>query len=402
MSPQRVAVLGAGILGTCLAITLARSGLRVLLVDEAPAPLAGASRWNEGKIHLGYLYGADATTATARRLLPDSLRFAPVVRELVGEDLGPHTSPRDDVYLVHERSVAAADSLAARFAAVDELVRDHPDAGCYLADARHARTRTLTAAELDEVAGEGIVAGFTVPERSVDTRWLADRFAEALVAEPLVEVRTGLRVATVVPRGGARALWDVRATTGEVETADVVVNALWHGRLAVDASAGVPLPRRWTHRYRRSLFVRTAGTDRALSAVVVVGPFGDLKDYGGGRHYLSWYPAGLAAETDTVEAPTVDPLDAAGEAALVAEVRRGLGTVVPEAAAVLDHAEEIVVGGGHVFAQGGGALDDPRSGLHRRDRFGVTTRGTYISVDTGKYSSAPSLAAALARDIVAS
>ena len=56
------------------------------------------------------------------------------------------------------------------------------------------------------------------------------------------------------------------------------------------------------------------------------------------------------------------------------------------------------------------ALDRPYSlahleghvSLHRRDRFGVQRYGHYFSVDTGKYSTAPRLAEALAREIAGS
>ena len=49
------AVLGAGIMGCATALWLARRGDRVTLIDAGDRPFAGASRWNEGKIHLGYL-----------------------------------------------------------------------------------------------------------------------------------------------------------------------------------------------------------------------------------------------------------------------------------------------------------------------------------------------------------
>ena len=60
---RRVAILGAGIMGASLAILLARRGCAVTVFDREEAPVACASRWNEGKIHLGYLYGADPTLA---------------------------------------------------------------------------------------------------------------------------------------------------------------------------------------------------------------------------------------------------------------------------------------------------------------------------------------------------
>ena len=55
--------------------------------------------------------------------------------------------------------------------------------------------------------------------------------------------------------------------------------------------------------------------------------------------------------------------------------------------------------GGWVYAAGRGALDDPRSTLHRRDRTGVVRDGRYLSIDTGKYSMAPWIADRLAADL---
>jgi hypothetical protein len=54
-----------------------------------------------------------------------------------------------------------------------------------------------------------------------------------------------------------------------------------------------------------------------------------------------------------------------------------------------------------VFARGTGSLDDPATSLHRRDRLGIRRDGKYITVDTGKYSTAPWLAARLAEEVAA-
>src|SRR5690606_16516328 len=121
-----------GIMGSTLAIELARRGLDVTLLDQEAAPMAATSRWNEGKIHLGHLYGADPTLATARHILPGSLRFAERVRELIDGDLEGHTTTDDDVYLIHRDSVATPAQLRERFAAIDALIREHPDAARYL------------------------------------------------------------------------------------------------------------------------------------------------------------------------------------------------------------------------------------------------------------------------------
>ena len=78
-----VAVLGAGIMGCCAALRLARAGCTVTLVDQATAPMSGASRWNEGKIHLGFLYARDSSGRTAAELLPGGLAFKALVEELI-------------------------------------------------------------------------------------------------------------------------------------------------------------------------------------------------------------------------------------------------------------------------------------------------------------------------------
>src|SRR4051812_35749631 len=101
LAARRVAILGGGIMGACVAMLLARRGLEVAVFDRENAPLASASRWNEGKIHLGYLYGADATMRTAQLLVPGGLLFRRLILELVGSDVAPHTTSHDDIYLIH-------------------------------------------------------------------------------------------------------------------------------------------------------------------------------------------------------------------------------------------------------------------------------------------------------------
>lgn len=399
MSRRRVAVLGAGIMGSAVAIQLARRGLDVTVIDRESAAMAAASRWNEGKIHLGYIYGADPTLSTAQHVLSGGLRFPDLLRELIDAELTGHTTTDDDIYLVHRASVVGPDALRGRFEAISGLIRSHPDAGRYLVDVSDARVTELTPDELQAMAGGDIVAGFRVPERSVDTRWVADRLADALAAHAGVTLRLGATVVGVDDRDSSTGEWRVRTDDGDSEDFDLVVNALWGGRLPVDVTAGLTPEPPWTHRYRRSLFVRTRSEQELASALVAIGPFGDVKNYNGRDFYLSWYPVGLVGESSglELEGPAAP---SAGEAeAFVARVRAALEPLIPGIGPVLDDAESVIVNGGFVFARGAGALDDPRSGLHRRDRFGVQRRGAYFSVDTGKYSTAPWLAGELAAEI---
>lgn len=397
MRRRRVAVLGAGVMGTSTALFLARRGCDVTLVDREGAAMRATSRWNEGKIHLGYLYGADSSLNTARHVIPGGLMFGSLLEELIGRDLDSHTTSQDDIYLVHRDSVVGTQVVRAQFRAVSELVRQHPDASRYLTDVSAARATELSPAELRAIAGDDIVAGLRVPERSVNTRWVADQLVAAIDAEDRVTLQTGTEVLGVDGLPDGR--WRLRADGGFADEFDVVVNALWNGRLPIDVTAGVTPEPPWSHRYRLCVFARTREVVDVDSAIVAVGPFGDVKNYNGRDFYLSWYPVGLMAEGSDLELSAPETPTGVELERFLDGVRSGLGAVMPGIGRVFDHAEEVTVNGGFVFARGAGSIGDPASGLHRRDRYGVQRFGSYFSVDTGKYSTAPWLAERLAKEI---
>jgi glycine/D-amino acid oxidase-like deaminating enzyme len=388
-------------MGAATALFLARDGARVTLFDAATVPCAGASRWNEGKIHLGHLYAADPSLRTAQRLLPGGLAFRRLVEALVGRSIDEAISTADDVYLVHRTSVVAADDADRYYDAVTALAAGHPDARSYLASLAGARPRRLTSADLDAICDTAcIVAGFRVPERSVSTRWIADRLVEALHAEPRITLRLGTTLTGVESRDAALAGPFVVHAGGDVDGPfDAVVNALWQGRLVVDATAGLPVPATWSHRYRVSVFLRTRRPVALAGAVIATGPFGDVKNYNGHDFYLSWYTTGLRVEGGAVAPPAVPDLDPAAREALADEVMARLSAVMPGVAGLAAVTESRQVAGGWVYAVGRGALDDRQSTLHRRDRAGIVRRGNYVSVDTGKYSIAPWLARSIADDL---
>jgi glycine/D-amino acid oxidase-like deaminating enzyme len=398
---RRVAVLGAGIMGCSVALQLARRGIAVTLVDAGPAPCSAASRWNEGKIHLGFMYSADPSLRTAHHLIEGGLWFRPLVEELLACDLEQVISSGDDIYLCHRDSVVAPDAMEAYLESVAELVRGHPDARRYLVDLSCARSARLDARALAEVSGaRDILAGFRVPERSVQTRWVADRFAAAVAAEPTLEVRTGTRVVAVAAENSSfDGPWKLDTSDGTLGPFSHVVNALWEGRLAIDNTLGLePVPP-WSHRYRLALFLRTRTPVSGPCAVVAAGPFGDVKNYNGRDFYLSWYPAGLVAEGTDLSPPAVTAETLPDERSLAAEVFAQLGDLVPWIAALRASQETLEVGGGWVFAGGRGKLSDPGSSLHQRWRYGIERHGTYLSVDTGKYSTAPWMARELVRHL---
>lgn len=116
-------------------------------------------------------------------------------------------------------------------------------------------------------------------ERSVTTRWIADAFVAALRAEPRITLAMRERVTDLTSAKDGDGSWHVRSTTGDHGPFDAVVNALWHGRPAIDRRVADCADRQQHHRYRVALFVQSTRPLSVPSLLVAVGPFGDIKNY---------------------------------------------------------------------------------------------------------------------------
>jgi len=398
----RIAVLGAGIMGSSTALFLARRGVDVTLFDAASRPFSAASRWNEGKIHLGFLYSADPSLKTARHVVHGGLAFKPLVEELIGCSIDPATTSTDDIYLCHRDSLVPADAMQAYSRGVADMVRRHPGAARYLVDVSACRVERMTSRDLGAVSDSpDIVAGFRVPERSVSTTWIADRFTAALSTEPRLEQRMNTRVRSVAQRMENKSgQWLVESSSGIHGPFDYIINALWQGRMAVDRTAGIEPAGKWSNRFRLSLFIRTKEPVDVPSVIVATGPFGDIKNYNNRDFYLSWYPRGLIADSPALLPPEPAVPDGVSEQEISGSILEKLGELIPRTVDIRDRIERMSLRGGWVFAAGQGALSDPESTLHRRSEFGIARKGSYISVDTGKYSTASWLARKVVDSIV--
>jgi glycine/D-amino acid oxidase-like deaminating enzyme len=402
MVTRRVAVIGAGIMGSASALFLARRGVRVVLYEAAAEPFSRASRWNEGKIHLGFMYAADPSMKTAERILPGGLAFRPLIEELLDSRLANITEA-DDTFIVHRDSVVSLSEMRRYFSSLIDLISSHPGVRNYLIDVTSTGLRELSKAELALVTDSAVVeGGFMVPERSISTLWVADRFVGALAADSRIESKTAMRVTGMQSQNSlVRGPYFVQTESGTEGPYDAVVNASWEGRLALDSTIGLRPRHKWSYRYRVSLFVRTRRPVRTASVLLCTGPFGDIKNYNDRDFYLSWYPSGLLVTGEAVEPPPIPVLNSSDRQSVIDQVFDQLGRIVPAARVIQSQVECVRLEGGWVFASGQGDLSDRTSTLHQRHRIGIERVGSYFSVDTGKYSVAPWLALRVA-DAIAS
>lgn len=390
---MRVAVLGGGLQGCCTAVELAIRGARVTLYDRNAALLAGAATANEGKIHLGYVYASDRSFATARMMLRGALAFAPLMQRYLEADVSLAASDRF-LYAVHRDSQVGVADFAAYLGATHDLVASAPDNARYFGIDLTAAPRRLTRAELGRQFDPAVVsAAFDTAEIAIDPVAMAGSMRQRITQDPAIDVRTDRTITAVKDGDAGLQVHSVGRDHNDADACiyDSVVNALWDGRLAIDATRGLHPGRRWIYRFKHGVRFRLVGAAELPSVTVVLGPFGDLVSYGGDSFYVSWYPACMTARSSDLTPPVwpSKPDDPCGSPVLT-ESLAGMATIIPG----LQHARpsDITVKGGVIVAWGSTDIDDRGSELHRRHEIGVQSHGRYHSIETGKLTMAPCFA----------
>ena len=201
---MRVAVLGAGLQGACVAMELASAGISVDLYDKNDRCVTQASAQNEGKIHLGYVYANDRSLRTARTMIAGALAFAPLMRRWVGGaiDAVPVSTPFD--YVVHADSLLSAADVEHHFQRSHALAVEagrgaEPD---YFGSDYRVPPARLSDAELDaRFDRRHVAAAYATREIAVDPEALAALVRARLSGDPKIRSRLRTHVHGAVPAG---------------------------------------------------------------------------------------------------------------------------------------------------------------------------------------------------------
>ena len=391
---MRVAVLGAGLQGACIAFELARHGVAVDLYDKADQCMSGASLHNEGKVHLGYVYANDPTRRTARTMIEGALAFAPLLRGWIGSalDRAQVSTPFD--YVVHRDSLLDVAQVEEHFDACHDiatraLAGAEPD---YFGSDPRVAPRRLTAREsAGRYDPAAVQAAYATSEVAIDPRGLASVVRERLARDARIRCRTRTEVLAVARDSDGVDVQSASAGTSTTERYDHVVNALWDGRLAIDATAGVHPDRPWLYRVKHFLRLEPGAAPGLGSTTMLLGEFGDVVTYDDGGVFLSWYPVGRRGTSRDLRPPAWPlVLDAATQDV----VRQATAAGLAEALVAVRDLPTTALGAGSVqagiiVAHGHTDIDDAQSALHERHAIGPRTFGRYHTVDTGKLTMAP-------------
>jgi hypothetical protein len=263
----------------------------------------------------------------------------------------------------------------------------------YLGRDEPASFRALDREQLESILDPThFVGAFETTERAIDPRPIAERLRAAVLTEPRISFHGGCRVDSVarLHRHG----FDVCFTQGAAQRSgpyDQVVNALWDGRLAIDRTLGIAPGRNWIFRHKFGNRVSVALRASDLPSVtMVLGPFGDIVNFGSAGFYLSWYPSGMVATSRDVQpAPGWSHLDDAARMEVFARSFDTWSTYCPKLRDLAFSSTQVDPSSGTIFAWGDTDIDDPHSVLHMRDEIGIQSISGYHSVNSGKYTMVP-------------
>lgn len=406
MTGATAIVLGAGLQGVLIALMLARRGVRVTLVDRRKAMMEGASLNHEGRIHLGLVYAMDRSLKTGLRMVEDALHFAPEIDRFCGRPLDwralRSTATR---YLVHRASHLSVSDLADHYDRIGKAVAQR------LEDPRlsylgQRPDRIFRPADVPcEADRDTIVGAFETVEACLDQPALHRSLAAAIAEAEGISLRLRHNVAEIDRTGPDRWAVICRAGTGEEVRlkGDMVVNCLWEERGLFDRHVGIDAGRAESLRLKYGVLVRSSALLERLGSVLVThGAFGSIVTHpGSGTAFLSWYPACIKGMMPL--GPMPDTWTAACETAAEGHAARaiwqdnidGFLSVFPG----FGRPEPVLVKAGVILAEGLRDIDRTDSRFHRRDDRPIRRAGSYVSVSTGKYTSAPRNAALLEADL---
>ena len=384
--------------GSLAAIGLAQQGYVVDLIDRCPEALSEASFFNEGKVHLGFLYAHDQTWATPRLMIDGAHTFRPIIQMMTGFDVASILST-PFYYAVHRDSLVPVDAFEKHLlrccSTFNAVVGDRD--GSYVDGAKKVTARRCNLQEWEEFFDpKTFLAFFETSERAVDPHLLAPVIRAALAGDERINFWSSTRVEQISSSGDTS--WTLSGLNGEpvaAGTYDIVINAAWSDLVRFDTQIGVAPPEEWSYRYKLSNRVhRKVNSKDLMSVTAVLGAFGDLVNFGeDGGIFVSWYPHGRLLMTDSSEFPDWNGSEfEIARTAAYEQSRIAWEEMSPQFRALQIGNDPTDMRGGIILASGRQDVDDPDSALHSRIQVGIKRSGTYLSVNTGKYTLAPLMA----------
>jgi hypothetical protein len=391
---SEIGILGAGIMGCCLALELAQRGYRVDLIDLASSPMTGASLHNEGKLHLGFVYANDPSKETHGLMIRGSLFFSRIIEKLTRHNTDSLMSSRPFYYFVPTDSQLDMEALKKHFFDVDATIRRTTQTtGDHYLNRRYDRyyEQNSSADHARMFSPDMTLGSVKTEERAVSPIALANILVQAIKEQPNISFVGNTKVMAASRLAcGSVEIELLHNGKSSLKKYACVSNCLWDDKLRVDHTAGIVDNGPWLLRYKATINISApaAINSNIPSATGILGSYGDIVNHDNGSYYVSWYPLCKILQSREEDGRKLHNLVHKGM--LSRCIRKiVLRAYIPSMAGLLSNKNHYVVGGGVILARGATDIDDPTSYLHQRSSIGPVAHGSYITIDTGKYCTAP-------------
>ncbi len=414
-----VGIMGAGIMGCCLALELAQRGHKVDLIDLAKIPMTGASLHNEGKLHLGFVYAKDPLKETHGLMIKGSLSFSRIIEKLTGHGVDDFKPSKPFQYFVPNDSQLDMTAIKNHFEDVERTIHEviNNTGDLYLkSKAERYSMQNSSAYHESMFSPHSTLGSFSTEEKSVSTVAVAKILRAAIERHPKINFIGNTEVKTVNRLSSSEVeIETIRSGVVSLKRYPSVVNCLWDDKLRVDSTAGIIDQGSWVLRYKATVNISVSSIDHNMipSATGILGSYGDVVNHNNGSYYISWYPLSKLAQSLNKDGrmlhnkihkkfmpnfmkkfisnyPSIyDLITSKTHKGFIKNNIQEMTTYIPAMKNLLNGKVTGNIGGGVIIARGNSDIDDPDSYLHQRSAIGPIAYGSYVTIDTGKYCTAP-------------
>lgn len=400
MKNLKIAIIGGGLTGCCVAASLSDIAKRITLFESGPQLLGEASSYNEGRIHLGYTYGMDKSLNTARLMARAALSFENLLNRWFGEKISKIPRSSCFNYAVHKKGLLSGTEYGAFAKKVSEIIKQTLKRGdkYFGIDLKKPPSKLSSKYVSAHYDINNISSVFETSEISVDPEAIAEIIRKNIVKIPGVKIRCNTEVLATKIQNSRYILQLLTPDNHQIdEPFDCVINASGRSLLRLDSLIGIQPPKNPLFRLKYLIRTRTKDID-VTSTTVVLGKFGDTVNFNDFM-FLSWYPAGRLDWYEGLNPQKANPILTKQPQAsrLKKEIIMGLSTIIPRLKSKQINNSDLR--GNWIYAPATSDVNNPTSALHQRTQVGIIQSGNYFSINPGKYTSAPYFANNLAKKI---
>jgi glycosyltransferase involved in cell wall biosynthesis len=381
-------VMGGGIQGCCVALNLKKQGYSVCIIDKNSDLMQGASANNEGKIHLGFVYANDKTFKTAKKMLTDALNFSNNVEQLLEEKIDwEKIKSKKFLYLVPKTSLLNEQYLDSFLKELEKVYIEMINSDKNLNYLGKRDTKIFKKINIPENYNkEYFECCYETEEYAVCQNTLNKKILNKIL-EQHIDIICNTNIEMINKK---HCYYEIITNKTNIYSRRVV-NCLWENKTKFDNFIFEEKKYDTNYRYKCGIISnQIEELKKCYSVTIVNGPFGDFVNFDVIENkymYFSWYPFSMKGFECSDSSPKDWSVD----------------TLIKSTNDFIDDHQKIFsflfgihfnfvdpkIIGGIIVGKGNIDISEKTSELHMRNDVRLEKCDGYVSISTGKYTSAP-------------